>query len=58
MISNVILSAPGFTLSITILVNKTATTIIVSWIPVPSDVDRYAVNTTSDIHIVTQHVKG
>ena len=56
--SNVILSAPGFTPSPPTLVNKTATTITVSWTPVPSDVDGYIVNTTSDTHIVTQQVKG
>ena len=54
----VILSAPGFTLSPPILVNKTTTTITVSWTPVPSDADGYVVNATSDIHTVTQQVKG
>ena len=56
--SNVILSAPGFTLSLPILVNKTSTTITVSWTPVSSDADGYVVNTTSDTHTVTQQVKG
>ena len=37
MISNVILLAPGFTPSPPTLVNKTATTITVSWTPVPSE---------------------
>ena len=46
--SCVILSAPGFTLSLPTLVNKTATTITVNWTPVPSDVDGYVVNVTSD----------
>ena len=58
MISYVILSAPGFIPSPPTLVNKTATTITVSWIPVPSDADGYVVNATSDTHIVTQQVKG
>ena len=56
--SNVILSAPGFIHSPPTLVNKTATTITLSWTPVSSDVDEYIVNTTSDTHIVTQQVKG
>ena len=54
----VILSAPGFTPSPPTLVNKTATTITVSWTPVPSDADGYVVNATSDTHTVTQQVKG
>ena len=58
MISNVILLAPAFTLSFPNLVNKTDTTITVSWTPVPSDADGYVVNATSDTHIVTQQVKG
>ena len=58
MMSCLILSAPGFTPSPPTLVNKTATTITVSWIPVPSDADGYVVNVTSDTHIVTQQVKG
>ena len=58
MMSNVILSAPGFIPSPPILVNKTATSITVSWIPVPSDADGYVVNVTSDTHTVTQQVKG
>ena len=55
--SFVILSAPGFTPTL-ILVNKTATTISVSWTPVPSDADGYVVNATSDTHTVAQQVKG
>ena len=58
MMSYVILSAPGFIPSLPTLVNKTATTITVSWIPVPSDADGYVVNVTSDTHTVTQQVKG
>ena len=58
MISYVILSAPGFTPSPPTLVNKTATTITVSWTPVPSDADGYVINATSDTHTVTQQVKG
>ena len=57
MMSYVILSAPGFTPSPT-LVKKTATTITVSWTPVPSDVDEDVVNVTNDTHTVTQQVKG
>ena len=57
MMSYVILLAPGFIPSPT-LVNKTATTITVSWTPVPSDADGYVVNVTNDTHIVTQEVKG
>ena len=57
-VSYVILSAPGFIFSPPILVNKTSTTITVSWIPVPSDADGYVVNATSDTHTVTQQVKG
>ena len=57
MISYVILSAPGFTPSLT-LVNKTATTITVNWTPIPSDADGYVVDVTSDIHTVTHQVKG
>ena len=58
MMSYVILSAPGFIPSLPTLVNKTATTITVSWTSVPSDADGYVVNATSDTHIVTQQVKG
>ena len=58
MMSYVTLSAPGFTPSLPTLVNKTATTITVSWTSVPSDADGYVVNVTSDIHTVTQQVKG
>ena len=58
MMSYVTLSAPGLTPSPPNLVNKTATTITVSWIPVPSDADGYVVNVTSDTHTVTQQVKG
>ena len=50
MISYKILSAPGFTPSLLTLVNKTATTITVSWTPVPSDADGYIVNATSNTH--------
>ena len=58
IMSYVILSAPGFTPSLPTLVKKTATTITVSWTPVPSDADGYVVNVTSDTHTVTQQVKG
>ena len=58
MMSYIILLAPGFTPSPPTLVNKTATTITVSWTPVPSDADGYVVNATSDIHTVTQQIKG
>ena len=58
MMSYVTLSAPGFTPSPPTLVNKTATTITVSWTSVPSDADGYVVNVTSDIHTVTQQIKG
>ena len=58
MMSYVVLSAPGFTPSPPILVNKTSITITVSWIPVPSDANGYVVNATSDTHTVTQQVKG
>ena len=58
MISYLIISAPGFTPSPPTLVNKTATTIAVSWTPVPSDADGYVVNVTSDTHTVTQQVNG
>ena len=57
-VAYVILSAPGFIPSPPILVNKTATTITVSWTPVPSDADGYVVNVTNNTHIVTQQVKG
>ena len=56
--SYVILSAPRFTPSPSILVNKTSTTITVSWTPLPSDADGYVINATSDTHIVTQQVRG
>ena len=58
MMSYIILSAPEFTPSPSILVNKTATTITISWTPVPSDADGYVVNATSNTHTVTQQVKG
>ena len=58
MMSYVILSAPGFTPSTPTLVNNTATTITVSWTPVPSDADGYVVNVTSDTHTMTQQIKG
>ena len=56
MISYVILLDPGFTPSPT-LVNKTTTTITVSWTPVQSDADGYVVNVTNDTHTVTHQVK-
>ena len=40
------------------MVNKTATTITISWTPVPSDADGYVVNATSKTHTVTQQIKG
>ena len=40
------------------MVNKTATTITVSWTPVPSDANGYVVNVTSDAHTVTEEIKG
>ena len=54
------LSAPGFTPSSLTLVNKTITTITVSWSPDPSDADGYVVNVTSDTDTVlrTQQVEG
>ena len=55
-VSYVILSTPGFTPFSPILVNKTSTTITISWTPVPSDADGYVVNATSDTHTVTQQV--
>ena len=58
MMSYVTTSAPGFTPSLPTPVKKTATTITVSWTPVPSDADGYVVNFTSDTHTVTQQVKG
>ena len=58
MMSYVTLLAPGFIPSPPTLVKKTATTITVSWTPVPSDADGYVVNITSDTHTVTQQVKG
>ena len=58
MMSYVILSAPGFSPSPPTLVNKTATTITVSWTSVPSDADGYVVNATSGTHTVTHQVKG
>ena len=53
-----VLSAPGFTPSLPTLVNKTATTITVSWTPVPSDANGYVVNVTSNMHTVIQQKKG
>ena len=58
MMSYIILYAPGFTPSPLTSVNKTATTVTVSWTPVPSDADGYVVNATSDTHTVTQQVRG
>ena len=54
--SCVILSAPVFSLSLPTMVNKTTTTIIVSWTPVSCDAD--VVNVASDTYTVTQQVKG
>ena len=56
--SYLILSAPGFIPSPPTLVNKTTTTITVSWTPDSSDADGYVANVTSDTHTVTQQVKG
>ena len=56
--SFVFLSASGFTPSPPNLVNKTSTTITVSWTPVPSDADGYVVNANSNTHTVTQQMKG
>ena len=59
MMSYVILSAPGFTPSPPTLVNKTTTTITVSWRTLDlSDANGYVVNVTSDTHTMTQQVKG
>ena len=58
MMSYVILLAPGFTPSLPTLINKTATTITVSWTPVSSDADGYVVNAASDTHTVPQQVEG
>ena len=56
--SVVILSAPGFTPPPLFVVNKTSTTMTVSWKSIPSDADGYVVNATSDTHTVTQQVRG
>ena len=61
MMSHVIYSALGFTPSLPTLVNKTATTIIitVSWTSISSDAAGYVVNVTNDTHTVTrQHNTG
>ena len=58
MMSYVTFSAPGFTPSPPTLVKKTATTITVSWTPVPSDANGYVINVTSNTHTVTQQVNG
>ena len=58
MISYEIHLAPGFIPSPPTLVNKTGTTITISWTPVPSDADGYVVNATRDTQTVTQQVKG
>ena len=58
IMSNVILSAPGFTTSPPTVVNKTATTITVSWTSVPFDANGYVVNATSYTHTVTQQIEG
>ena len=48
---------PGFIPSLT-EVNKTGTTITVSWTTNSTDADGYVVNATSDTDTVTQQVKG
>ena len=55
-----LLSVPGFTPSSLTLVNKTITTITVSWTSNSSDADGYVVNVTSDTDTVlrTQQVEG
>ena len=58
MMSYLILTAPGFIPSPPTLVNKTATSVTVSWTPVPSDADGYVINATSETHTVTKQVKG
>ena len=55
--SVVILSAPGFTPPPLILVNKTSTTMTVSWKSILSIANGYVINATSDTHTVTQQVK-
>jgi hypothetical protein len=58
-LSNVTVRVPSFTPSSLTVVNKTATTITVSWmIPNPTDADGYVVNATSDTaRTVTQQVE-
>ena len=48
-------SSDSFLLPLT-QVNKTATTITVSWTTNPTDADGYVVNATSDTDTVTQQV--
>ena len=57
MMSYVVLSAPVFTSSLLTMVNKTATTITISWTPVPCDANGCVINVASDRHTVTQQVK-
>ena len=52
-----IFQVPAFSLSLT-KVNKTGTTITVSWTTNSTDADGYVVNATSDTNTVTQQVKG
>ena len=54
---NIILTTLGITSSPATVVNKTATTITISWTLVPSDADEYVINVTSDTHNVTKKVK-
>ena len=60
MILNGILSAQGFTHPLPNLIDKTATTITLSLMPVISDAHGHVVNETNDIHThtVKQQVKG
>ena len=53
MILNIILSAQGFTHPPPNLVNKTATTITASLMPVTSDSHGHVINETNDIHTHT-----
>jgi hypothetical protein len=57
--STLIVKVPSSTPSSVTIVNKTATTITVSWmIPNPTDADGYVVNATSDTaRTVTQQVE-
>ena len=58
VICNPISFSSGVTPSLPTLVNKTATTISVSWTPVSSNADGYVVNVTSATPTVIQQVKG